>query len=78
MTVAITIVNNNNKHLTFGKGAHFCLGAPLARMELKVVLEHFLQRFSKIEAVEFFDLECNLIDAATGQTLTYLPLKAFK
>jgi len=69
---------NNNKHLTFGKGAHFCLGAPLARMELKVVLEHFLQRFSKIEAVEFFDLESNLTDAATGQTLTYLPLKAFK
>jgi cytochrome P450 len=27
------------KHVTFGKGAHFCSGAPLARMEMRVVLE---------------------------------------
>jgi hypothetical protein len=26
-------------HVTFGKGVHFCSGAPLARMEMKVVLE---------------------------------------
>ena len=27
------------KHITFGKGTHFCSGAPLARMEMRVVLE---------------------------------------
>jgi cytochrome P450 len=27
------------KHVTFGRGAHFCSGAPLARMEMRVVLE---------------------------------------
>ncbi|MGM9928866.1 MAG: cytochrome P450 [Bacillus sp. (in: firmicutes)] len=69
---------NNNKHLTFGKGAHFCLGAPLARLELKIVLENFLKKFTKIEAVDSFVLENNLTDAATGQTLTYLPLKGYK
>ena len=69
---------NNNKHLTFGKGAHFCLGAPLARLELKIILENFVKAFSKIEAVEPFDLEDNLTDSATGQTLTYLPMKAYK
>ncbi len=69
---------NNHQHLTFGKGAHFCLGAPLARLELKIVLENFLKKFSKIEAMPSFDLENNLTDAATGQTLTYLPLKATK
>jgi len=27
------------RHVAFGKGVHFCLGAPLARMEARIVLE---------------------------------------
>ncbi len=69
---------NNRKHLTFGNGPHFCLGAPLARLEMKIILEAFLQRFSQIERVEGFDLERNLTPSATGQSLTYLPMKVYR
>nr|WP_245406203.1 MULTISPECIES: cytochrome P450 [unclassified Peribacillus] len=69
---------NNKKHLTFGNGPHFCLGAPLARLEAKIALTAFLKKFKHIEAVPSFQLEENLTDSATGQTLTSLPLKAFR
>lgn len=39
-------------HLTFGKGAHFCVGAALARLEAKIVIGQLLDRTSNIDAVE--------------------------
>ncbi|WP_419872390.1 cytochrome P450 [Candidatus Pristimantibacillus sp. PTI5] len=68
---------NNHKHLTFGNGPHFCLGGPLARLELNIALTVFLQKFSRIEPVESFVLEDNLAASAPGQSLVRLPLKIF-
>lgn len=39
-------------HLTFGKGAHFCVGAALARLEARIVLGMLLERTSWIEATD--------------------------
>jgi cytochrome P450 len=38
-----------NPHLAFGIGEHFCLGAALARMEIRVLLEELAPRLESIE-----------------------------
>ena len=43
------IRRNPNGHLTFGHGAHSCLGAPLARIETRVALEVLLDRFPSLK-----------------------------
>jgi cytochrome P450 len=44
------IYRHPNPHLSFGIGAHFCLGAHLARLEARVFFEELLSTFSTIEA----------------------------
>ena len=41
-----------NPHLGFGQGVHYCLGANLARLELKVLFEELLGRFAAVQLVE--------------------------
>ena len=41
-----------NPHIAFGLGLHFCLGAPLARLELSISTRELLRRFGPLEIVE--------------------------
>ena len=42
-------IDRKPQHVAFGIGNHFCLGANLARMELRVALEELLRRFPDME-----------------------------
>jgi cytochrome P450 len=43
---------NVNRHLTFGHGIHFCMGAGIARMEAKKLINALLDRFTGMEPGE--------------------------
>jgi cytochrome P450 len=43
------ITRKNLRHLGFGTGIHFCLGAPLARLEGKIALRMILERFENLQ-----------------------------
>ncbi len=56
---------NAVEHLTFGYGAHQCMGKNIGRMEMRVFLEEFTRRLPHIRLVE-------------GQTFDFLPNTSFR
>ena len=43
------ITRKNLRHMAFGTGIHFCLGAPLARLEGQIALRTLLERFDNLQ-----------------------------
>ena len=60
-----------NPHLALGRGIHYCLGAHLARLEMRVVLEELLGRFAHIEQAG--DVEWTRSNRHSG--IRHLPLR---
>jgi len=48
---AFDVRRTPNNHLAFGLGTHFCLGAGLARLEIRVFFEEFVRRVQEIRRV---------------------------
>jgi cytochrome P450 len=46
------VSRNPNPHIGFGAGIHFCIGAPLARLEMSVSLPALLKRFPNLELAQ--------------------------
>jgi cytochrome P450 len=62
-----------NPHLSFGHGIHFCLGAPLARLEARVAIRLLLQRYRDIEVAS--DERVEQRNPLTMVAVTRLPLQ---
>ena len=43
------ITRENNRHIAFGHGSHFCLGAPLARLEAKIAITTLFNRMPELQ-----------------------------
>jgi cytochrome P450 len=61
-----------NPHIAFGFGPHYCLGAPLAKLEGDIILEAITDR---IETIEFETDELVPNPGATTYGLQRLPMR---
>jgi cytochrome P450 len=71
----LDVDRDESRHLAFGHGIHFCLGAPLARMEGQIALGTLLRRFPELRlAVSDDELHWGHGDGLVLRGLTELPV----
>ena len=60
-----------SRHVAFGYGIHFCLGAALARLEGRIALEETLKRFPTWEVD---DAACEMVHTSTVRGYAKVPI----
>lgn len=63
-----------NRHLGFGQGVHFCMGAPLARLEGKIAIQSLLQRFPDLQRTGEVPVRLSLGPAGLFQGTKHFPI----
>ena len=48
----LDVGRSERSHISFGRGIHHCLGAPLVRLEGRIVLEVLLERFASMRLLD--------------------------
>lgn len=68
------VARDPNPHLGFGIGVHFCLGASLARMEMRLMFEELLRRLPDLElAGPVTHLQSNFINGRKSMPVRFTP-----
>ena len=71
---AFDVGRSPNEHLGYGVGEHFCLGASLARLELRIIFEELLRRLPDIQIDgPIKRLRSNLIDGIKEMPVHFTP-----
>src|SRR3989442_831297 len=68
----LDLTRGDNRHIAFGWGIHFCLGAPLARVEGQIALDTLVRRLPRLELVTH---EPEYRQSLTLRGLKTLPVK---
>ncbi len=71
------VTRKPNDHIAFGFGTHFCLGAALARMEIRVFFEEFVRRVDSYRVVDgsVVDLPNAFVYGLTAADLELVPAR---
>ncbi|MER6392634.1 cytochrome P450 [Streptomyces sp. NPDC001523] len=68
------LTRGNNRNLSFGHGAHYCVGAPLARLEAVIALERLFDRFPDLD-LAVLDAELPHQRSFIGNSVQALPIR---